>query len=169
MPCGDARCGDELKATVSCSLREHRVRLVDEGHSVTWGERRDRADPVGFRSYQGRVAGRRQGCPRADLSHVPNGNLRRPDRSRRSRFIEIHRWDGGGGRRMERGREGVGGALGRIRTSDPRNRNPMLYPAELRARGPGGACRPAMAFEYPTFAGAYKGEGAPMISPECAH
>ena len=26
------------------------------------------------------------------------------------------------------------GALGRIRTSDPRNRNPMLYPAELRAR-----------------------------------
>jgi hypothetical protein len=25
------------------------------------------------------------------------------------------------------------GALGRIRTSDPRNRNPMLYPAELRA------------------------------------
>src|SRR5579871_6022736 len=27
------------------------------------------------------------------------------------------------------------GALGRIRTSDPRNRNPMLYPAELRARG----------------------------------
>ena len=29
------------------------------------------------------------------------------------------------------------GALGRIRTSDPRNRNPMLYPAELRAPGPG--------------------------------
>src|SRR3954464_1368245 len=27
-----------------------------------------------------------------------------------------------------------GGALGRIRTSDPRNRNPMLYPAELRAQ-----------------------------------
>jgi hypothetical protein len=27
-----------------------------------------------------------------------------------------------------------GGALGRIRTSGPRNRNPMLYPAELRAR-----------------------------------
>ena len=27
------------------------------------------------------------------------------------------------------------GALGRIRTSGPRNRNPMLYPAELRARG----------------------------------
>ena len=26
------------------------------------------------------------------------------------------------------------GALGRIRTSGPRNRNPMLYPAELRAR-----------------------------------
>lgn len=30
------------------------------------------------------------------------------------------------------------GALGRIRTSDPRNRNPMLYPAELRARGRAG-------------------------------
>lgn len=29
------------------------------------------------------------------------------------------------------------GALGRIRTSDPRNRNPMLYPAELRAPWPG--------------------------------
>src|SRR5215831_5218839 len=28
----------------------------------------------------------------------------------------------------------IAGALGRIRTSDPRNRNPMLYPAELRAR-----------------------------------
>ena len=27
------------------------------------------------------------------------------------------------------------GALGRIRTSGPRNRNPMLYPAELRALG----------------------------------
>src|SRR6201999_2844603 len=27
------------------------------------------------------------------------------------------------------------GALGEIRTPDPRNRNPMLYPAELRARG----------------------------------
>src|SRR5438874_10664921 len=27
-----------------------------------------------------------------------------------------------------------GGALGEIRTPDPRNRNPMLYPAELRAR-----------------------------------
>ena len=26
------------------------------------------------------------------------------------------------------------GALGEIRTPDPRNRNPMLYPAELRAR-----------------------------------
>jgi hypothetical protein len=25
------------------------------------------------------------------------------------------------------------GALGEIRTPDPRNRNPMLYPAELRA------------------------------------
>jgi hypothetical protein len=37
MPCGDARCGDELNATVSCSLREHPVRLVDEGHSVAWG------------------------------------------------------------------------------------------------------------------------------------
>ena len=28
----------------------------------------------------------------------------------------------------------VAGALGEIRTPDPRNRNPMLYPAELRAR-----------------------------------
>lgn len=28
------------------------------------------------------------------------------------------------------------GALGEIRTPDPRNRNPMLYPAELRAHGP---------------------------------
>src|SRR4051794_20785583 len=27
------------------------------------------------------------------------------------------------------------GALGEIRTPDPRNRNPMLYPAELRAPG----------------------------------
>jgi hypothetical protein len=26
------------------------------------------------------------------------------------------------------------GALGEIRTPDPRNRNPMLYPAELRVR-----------------------------------
>ena len=31
------------------------------------------------------------------------------------------------------GESGVG-ALGEIRTPDPRNRNPMLYPAELRAR-----------------------------------
>src|SRR5437667_7157744 len=30
--------------------------------------------------------------------------------------------------------EGGLGALGEIRTPDPRNRNPMLYPAELRAR-----------------------------------
>jgi site-specific DNA recombinase len=29
------------------------------------------------------------------------------------------------------------GALGEIRTPDPRNRNPMLYPAELRARATG--------------------------------
>lgn len=29
------------------------------------------------------------------------------------------------------------GALGEIRTPDPRNRNPMLYPAELRARARG--------------------------------
>ena len=28
----------------------------------------------------------------------------------------------------------LNGALGEIRTPDPRNRNPMLYPAELRAR-----------------------------------
>src|ERR1044072_4992061 len=28
----------------------------------------------------------------------------------------------------------MSGALGEIRTPDPRNRNPMLYPAELRAR-----------------------------------
>ena len=27
----------------------------------------------------------------------------------------------------------IAGALGEIRTPDPRNRNPMLYPAELRA------------------------------------
>src|SRR5215468_6447804 len=27
----------------------------------------------------------------------------------------------------------ITGALGEIRTPDPRNRNPMLYPAELRA------------------------------------
>src|SRR3954454_23204922 len=29
------------------------------------------------------------------------------------------------------------GALGEIRTPDPRNRNPKLYPAELRARATG--------------------------------
>ena len=31
-------------------------------------------------------------------------------------------------------RKGLGGALGEIRTPDPRIRSPMLYPAELRAR-----------------------------------
>jgi hypothetical protein len=31
---------------------------------------------------------------------------------------------------------GIDGALGAIRTPDPRNRNPMLYPAELRVRRP---------------------------------
>src|ERR1700675_2769644 len=34
--------------------------------------------------------------------------------------------------RVKRGEGGLG-ALGEIRTPDPRNRNPMLYPAELRA------------------------------------
>src|SRR4030095_6028925 len=39
--------------------------------------------------------------------------------------------------RVKLGEDGLG-ALGEIRTPDPRNRNPMLYPAELRARA---ACR----------------------------
>src|ERR1700680_4706129 len=37
-------------------------------------------------------------------------------------------------RTVENGDGGGGGALGEIRTPDPRIRSPMLYPAELRAR-----------------------------------
>src|SRR5437868_8058618 len=45
-------------------------------------------------------------------------------------FVEVR---GDGGRCRVKGGEGGVGALGEIRTPDPRNRNPMLYPAELRA------------------------------------
>ena len=41
--------------------------------------------------------------------------------------------NGGQQKTAGNGRGPRGGALGEIRTPDPRNRNPMLYPAELRA------------------------------------
>src|SRR6266481_6050307 len=48
--------------------------------------------------------------------------------------IGLFEFFGDGGRwRMKAGEGGLG-ALGEIRTPDPRNRNPMLYPAELRVR-----------------------------------
>src|SRR3981081_3777059 len=46
-------------------------------------------------------------------------------------FLECR---GDDGRWRGKGCEGGLGALGEIRTPDPRIRSPMLYPAELRAR-----------------------------------
>jgi hypothetical protein len=68
-------------------------------------------------NHRAETSPRHQNAPRSDLQRFLVTEIRAP----KMHEMAVTAWV-------------FGGALGRIRTSDPRNRNPMLYPAELRAR-----------------------------------
>src|SRR5207237_9801963 len=91
------------------------------------------ASALGARELLTQIEGQRKGRSGKNMRTAASDGKRRAamkEMPLNIGFVEVR---GDGGRCRVKGGEGGVGALGEIRTPDPRNRNPMLYPAELRA------------------------------------
>jgi hypothetical protein len=88
----------------------------------------------GVRELLTQIEGQRKGQSGGNLRATAHDGKRPPVMKEMPSNIGFRELRADGWRLRVKGGEGGLGALGEIRTPDPRIRSPMLYPAELRAR-----------------------------------